>query len=286
MLGKRICVGVLSLALLLAGCAAAPVTTEPGRVTLDNLCLTDATEQPPNGGGGGGGGGDWLNGLPHSAALILLAVIGGMVLADYSICRLEDNISGAAHATTVQAGVYHSGDGLFSVALPRLASEALAIVQRYDRRHDYVIFSPADSRILYTVSVSHEALVTSLDEFVTFSTSRDRTTEGGSSLARAGFELRQRQDITLDGRPAVFEVYYLDLDKANSAVKDRFPGLSHLYYLSYFTMAGEHGAAMYISWPGDCANCDSGSEAAIRTIDPRIQKFLDSFHLSDAAPSS
>lgn len=279
MLGKRLIVVITTAVLVLAGCAAAPVTTEPGKVTIDNLCITHTTDEPA----GGGGGGNWFNGIPPEAGLIILAVMGGVVLADYSICHLEDSLSGPEHATTVQAGIYHSGDGLFDVALPRLASEDLSIVQRYDRHHDYVIFNSPDSQMAYTVSVTHEALVTSLDDFVAFSTSHDRTTEGGSSLATLGFELKQRQQIVLDGRPAVFEVYYLDMSRADDGARRRFPGVDHMYYLSYFTIAGEHGAAIYIGWPGSCASCDTGSEGQIRAIDPRIQKFLGSFHLIDDA---
>lgn len=178
----------------------------------------------------------------------------------------------SAPAGKVQDGVYTAADGTFSVALP-----APSIREQYAAQRDYVFFLPrlGGSGPVYGVSVTPELqpiyASLSIREYAT-SALRDSTLESrrvnGATLA-----LLHEEELTLDGRPALFEAYrQLTQD---SAAK------SEAYYLVYFLKTRHRAAVLSVSLQGDCLPCTGGTEAEVRALSPGIRSFVESFRLSD-----
>ena len=175
---------------------------------------------------------------------------------------------------TLQDGVYTAADGSFSVMPPA----GLGIHEDYYPQQDYVLFAPRLIRgPVYALNVSpdQEPIYASLtlDEFAAVEL---RDARFQRQLADdAPLQELHREQITLDGRPALSIIY-----SQTKAGADR----PMAYYLLYFTKTRHRSAVLSIAWPGDCPKCASGPEADVRAMDPALQVFVSGFHLAGETP--
>lgn len=172
----------------------------------------------------------------------------------------------------LQDGVYTAADGSFSVTPP----PGLSIHEEYYPQQDYLLFAPRLVKgPVYGMNVSpdQEPIYASLtlDEFAAVEL-RDARFQQQLADGVALKELR-REEITLDGRPALSIIY--------SQTK---PGAAKpmVYYLLYFTKTRHRSAVLSIAWPRDCPKCQDGPEAEVRAMDPSLDAFVSSFHLATA----
>lgn len=170
---------------------------------------------------------------------------------------------------TLTDGVYTAADHSFSVAAPA----GLGIHEESYPDLDYVLFAPRITRgPVYAVKVEPdlEPIYASLtlDQFASLSL---RDARFQSRLA-AGIPLQEvrRETTTLNGRPALGIVY------SQTPAGAAKPGA---YYLLYFMKTRHRSAVLSIAWPGDCPQCATGPDAAVRAMDPALKSFVDSFVL-------
>jgi hypothetical protein len=171
---------------------------------------------------------------------------------------------------SLQDGVYTAADGSFSVVPP----PGDGIHEEYYPQQDYLLFAPRLIRgPVYGMNVSpdQEPIYNSLtlDEFATVEL-RDARFQQQLADGVALNELR-REEITLDGRPALSIVYSQTRSGADKPMA---------YYLLYFTKTRHRSAVLSIAWPGDCPKCANGPEAEVRAMDPALDAFVSSFHLA------
>ena len=173
---------------------------------------------------------------------------------------------------------YRSPDGLFSVALPGQAASGdgpgLVVGESITPQRDYVAFVPRPaSGEAYSVAIlkqlpenyagmgiadfSHAAVADLMDAM------------RASNSEAPTLERLYEQQISLDGGPAMFATF-------RRTGSDGGP-----YYLVYFMERGGHAAILSVLWPDDGLPSGSDPEAAIRTMDPGLQTFVNSFHLRD-----
>jgi hypothetical protein len=171
---------------------------------------------------------------------------------------------------TLQDGVYTAADGSFSVTPP----PGLGIHEEYYPQQDYLLFAPRLIKgPVYGMNVSpdQEPIYASLtlDEFATVQL---RDARFQSQLAD-GVALREmrREEITLDGRPALSIIYSQTRPGADAP---------QAYYLLYFTKTRHRSAVLSIAWPRDCPKCADGPEAEVRAMDPALDAFVSSFRLA------
>ncbi|HEY1773957.1 MAG TPA: hypothetical protein VGH91_12285 [Gammaproteobacteria bacterium] len=170
---------------------------------------------------------------------------------------------------TLQDGVYTAADGSFSVMPP----PGDGIHEEYYPQQDYLLFAPRFTKgPVYGMNVSpdQEPIYNSLtlDEFATVEL-RDARFQTRLADGVPLVEMR-REEITLDGRPALSIVYSQTPAGATSP---------QTYYLLYFTKTRHRSAVLSIAWPRDCPKCATGPEAEMRAMDPALQNFVSSFIL-------
>jgi hypothetical protein len=168
-------------------------------------------------------------------------------------------------------GVYTAADGSFVVTPP----PGYGIHEEYYPQQDYLLFAPRLTRgPVYGMNVSpdQEPIYASLtlDEFAQVSL-RDARFQTQLAAGTPLQELR-REEIMLDGRPALSIVF--SQTSAGAAKPSA-------YYLLYFTKTRHRSAVLSIAWPGDCPQCATGPEAAVRAMDPALLNFVSSFHLAE-----
>lgn len=170
----------------------------------------------------------------------------------------------------VQDGIYRPADGFFSVAAP----PGLEIREQLSRDRDYVFFTPYFSKgpaygLVVDIQLDREYAALSLDEYASLAL-RDARLEQqrvtGAPLTRLRHEA-----VTLDGTPALFELYS----------QSTAGGKATAYYLMYFLKLPDRAAILSIAWPGDCPACAAGSEPDIRAMDPALQRFVGSFRFAN-----
>lgn len=180
----------------------------------------------------------------------------------------------SAPAGTVQDGIYTAADHTFSVALP-----APSIREQYAPQRDYVFFLPrlGGGGPVYGVSITPELepIYSSLSirEYAV-SALRDSMLES-RRLTGATLTLLHEEELTLDGRPALFQAY----SQIPQGVQARPPA----YYLVYFLKTRHRAAVLTLSLPGECLPCTGGREAEVRAMAPEIRSFVESFRLADPA---
>jgi len=184
------------------------------------------------------------------------------------------------HRALVHGDTYHSPDGLFSVTLPGQAAvgdgDGLVIRESITPERDYVSFvqRPAQGDI-YSITAlptlperygdmdvadfSH-AVVTDLQVAL-------RAQDQGAPVLERLYE----QQITLDGRPSMFATF-----------RREGAGIGP-YYLVYFVKKADRAAILSVLWWGDSLPTGRDAEATIRTMDPTLQEFVNSFHLAVSA---
>jgi hypothetical protein len=170
---------------------------------------------------------------------------------------------------TLQDGVYTAADGSFSVMPP----PGDGIHEEYYPQQDYLLFAPRLTRgPVYGMNVSpdQEPIYNSLtlDEFATVEL-RDARFQAQLADGVPLVEVH-REEITLDGRPALSIVFSQTPAGASTP---------RAYYLLYFTKTRHRSAVLSIAWPRDCPKCASGPEAEMRAMDPALQNFVGSFIL-------
>ncbi len=175
----------------------------------------------------------------------------------------------AAPKGTLEGGVYTAADGTFSVVPP----PGLGIHEEYYPQQDYLLFAPRVVKgPVYGIEVvtDLEPIYASmpLDQYAAIAIKGARF----QTRLAAGLPLVevQREDITLDGRPALSIVYS---QTPKGAAKPS------AYYFLYFLKARHRAAVLSIAWPGDCPQCADGPEAEIRAMDPALRDFVASFIL-------
>lgn len=180
----------------------------------------------------------------------------------------------SAPAGTLKDGVYIAADNTFSVALP-----APSIREQYAPQRDYVFFLPrlGGGGPVYGVSVTPELEPIygslSIREYAV-SALRDSMLES-RRVSGASLTLLHEEELTLDGRPALFQAY--------SQLQGGVQTKPSAYYLVYFLKTRHRAAVLTVSLPGDCLPCTGGTEADVRALSPAIKSFVESFRLSDPA---
>lgn len=175
---------------------------------------------------------------------------------------------------SVKNGVYIAADGTFSVELP-----APSIREQYGPQRDYVFFLPrlGGSGPVFGVSITPELEPIygslSIHEYAV-SALRDSMLES-RRVSGASLMLLHEEELTLSGRPALFQAY--------SQIQEGAQAKPSAYYLVYFLKTKHRAAVLSVSLPGDCPPCTGGTEADVRTLSPAIKTFVESFRLADPA---
>lgn len=285
MRSKALITGLVCIALLSA-CAGNP---DP------NIHYDYADCSPGDGGEVGAAGGN-----PVATIIGTIVVEAVVDVSWYYGCKGVQNLDHALFPpplSSLRDGVYRSGDGVFSVAVPgRLAptpddSAWLTLLEHPGEEQDYLYFLPkpagqANPAYLVVAFPKLDAYTAhlSLDEFaldvryIRDAMYRHPVSEDGREPAQVHVE-----DTTLDGKPAMFASYSLVM--GDDKVATRIFGKDHeiLHLLLYVVKTPSRAAILGIAWPRDCPKCGTGPEADIRNMDPELKKFLDSFHLADPA---
>jgi len=271
---------------LLAACAGNP---DP------NIQYDYADCTPASGGGGASGSGNPV------ATIIGTILIDAVVdVSWYYGCKGAQNLDHALFPppmSSLRDGVYHSGDGLFSVAVPgRLSptphdSSWLALLENPGRQQDYLYFLPkplGQANPAYLV-----VALPKLDEYTAHLTPDEFALDVGyirdamsrHPVSEYGHEPApiHTEDTIVDGKPAIFTSYSLVI--GDDRIATSIFGTDHelLHLLLYAVKTPSRAAILGIAWPRDCPKCGTGPEADIRSMDPQLKKFVDSFHLADAA---
>jgi hypothetical protein len=211
---------------------------------------------------------DHMGGNSDVAAVIVVAGILIFTTADvivYSSCEI-DAMRHPVPADMVVGGIYRARSGSFSISLPRATDDkhGMDIYQIVDEGGELVTFQSKGwgDRPTYVVSVSP---------------SQQRSVLGNGNLKNEGIRKINSQDVTLDGQPAVFEVFVHD---PNTQPEDEYVAAQRkTYYLVYTLTDRGQIALLSVSWPGQCQGCDGGDEQQIRKLNPALDRFVGSFHM-------
>lgn len=221
-----------------------------------------------------------------TAVLILLGLEASFEIAAYGTCTVE-RLAHPSATGTVTDGVFRSGHGTFSVALPfpppGIPKPSIAVIQPTVLPSESVLFRSMDDgdtvksgAMVFGAAMSRE---TQLEQSATVEQAGIAKLDRENTAVRAGAvapTLIRHELVTLDGRPALFASYesklYLDGKHATPA-----------YLFVYFTRYQNDSAVLTVLWSGDCLPCASGHEAGIRALDPNIGRFVDSFHMDEKA---
>lgn len=286
MLIRNLIAGCMAIALL-TGCASNP---NP-KIQYDYADCTPSG----NGGGSASGGGN-----PVAVIVGMLVVEVVVDLSWYYGCEGVQNLDHTLFPppmSSLHDGVYHSGDGVFSVAVPGQLSPTpagadwLTLLERLGQEQDYLYFLPkpegeANPGYLVVAFPKLDAITApqTPDEFaldvryIRDAMSRHPVSEYG----HVPVELHA-EDITLDGKPAMFASYSLVMGDDKVATRIFGKQQEILYLLLYVVKTPSRAAMLGIAWPRACPKCSTGSEAEIRAMDPQLKQFVESFHLADAA---
>ncbi len=260
-------------ALLASGCATAPIQPTPVPV---HFVGCSGHLLPPLVAGG-----------DPRVALAMLGFSVGYDVAAYGTCEADTLLSGPK-ASISSDGVYHSSYGTFSVSLPSAPAgerdPGIDIAQPTLLSTDNAVFRLTDGgaglksgAIAFGVGTSEET-PTELSEplDVAGAGAMHSSSITTDVFGQDASTLLHHEMVTLDGRPASFAVYASQLHMSE-------PGSAPLYLFTYFTRYQARAAAIVIFWQGDCPVCKDGREADLRRLDPAIGRFVDSFHLNEAA---
>ncbi len=278
--------GFMALALL-TGCAGNP----------DSKIQYDYAECTPSGNGGDGGVSG--SGNPVAAIVGMLVIDVVVDLSWYYGCESVQNLDHALFPPAVSSlrdGIYRSGDGVYSVAVPGQLSPTpgdanwLSLLERLGQEQDYLYFLPKPAGepnpgylVVAFPKLDADTAPMSPDEFA-LNVSYIRDAMARHPISEYGHEPVElhAEDITLDGKPAWFASYSMAI--GDDKVATRIFGKEHeiLYLLLYVVKTPTRAAILGIAWPRDCPKCSTGSEADIRAMDPHLQQFVESFHLADA----
>lgn len=244
---NRFAAALLSLTLL-AGCA-----TEP-----DDPCYAHVPLQP-------GGSGIYISEVLFAPVYLLYGITCEGIRALDRQGAFTPAPKGA-----VKDGVYAAEDQSFSVVAP----QGLEIREQYSPAQDYVFFAPRYAKgPVYVVSVSPQLdpayASLSLEQFAAASL-RDANFEN-QRLAGAPLTERYRESVSLDGKSALAVIYSQSKSGADKP---------SAWYLMYFMKTRDRAAVLSIAWPVDCPKCATGPEMEVRSMDPQLERFVDSFQLN------
>ena len=244
---KRLTAWVI-IGVLLAGCA-----TKPNGDLDDRDCVPSSSGEVSTG-----------NPLADLAATLIVD------LTWFAGCEAVVGISNGIHhfqRARSHNGVYYSPDGAFSVGLPLAVSDEYQAQQQTGDGKDTVVFVPRKSgEPVYGVTVlTHLAGPQSELSLADFSN------QASANLPGVGVPVAQiyTEDVQLGANPARLVVYR---SQGSAAEQD--------YYLMYFVKTAHTAAILSVTWPYECPRCASGSDAAIRDMDPTLDSFVSSFELS------
>jgi hypothetical protein len=256
MFGNRLRACLL-LPLLLAGCASANPEQE--------RCDIDFTQGSRN------SNDDREVLFVITMQLVYLAGCNGMLY-------LERHFS-APHEGSIYNGVYRSSDGAFSVHMPGALAEGgmagFRVREQLNLAQDHVFFVPTgEPGPLYSVSIIKQLegpdASLSLPQFAALAL-KDQESQN-RKLGGAPLQKLHEEDISLDGSPALFELY----SQAPAAA-----GGPTAYYAMYFLKSHNRAAFLSVAWSGDCPKCVEGTEADVRAGNPYMKRFVESFKLAD-----
>lgn len=266
-------------ALLAPACATqsvAPPTAAPKAAAVPvNVVGCSSNLLPPSVAGG-----------DPRAVLVVLVLEMGYDVGAYGTCVTGKLLHPAPDAV-VSDGIYHSGRGTFTVALPAPPpgdhSPSINIVQPAVLPADYAMFWPMDGdagltsgAVAYgagTAKLTRAEMAEPLDVEAEQAVHQNAMTTGRLGMGTP--ELLRHESVTLDGQPASFAVYSSPLHLAGGSQDEP------LYLLTYFTREAATSATLVVFWRGACGVCTEGSEADVRKLDPGIARFVDSFHLDE-----
>ena len=167
-------------------------------------------------------------------------------------------------------GVYYSPDGAFSIGVPLATSNEYEARQQTEDGKDTVVFVPrTHGEPVYGVTVlTHLAGPQAALSLADFSN------QASVNLPGIGVPVTQvhAEDVQLGANPARLVVYRAQAAAAGDAEPE--------YYLMYFVKTTHSAAVLSVTWPYECPRCVSGSDAAIRSMDPTLESFVDSFELA------
>ena len=224
---------------------------------------------------------DFLQGQQNDDArqLLFVATMQLVYLAGCnSLLYVERHLS-APHEGSVYDGVYHSSDGVFSVALPgplAVGDEpGIRVREQINLAQDHGFFLPTGAPgALYSVSVVKQLegadAGLSLQQFAARALQDQE--QQNRQMAAAPLQKLHEEDLQLDGSPALFVVYSQSQAGADAP---------QAYYLMYFLKSHGRAAFLSVAWAGDCRHCGDGTEADIRAMDPHLKQFVESFKLAD-----
>ena len=225
------------------------------------------------------------NGDPR-AALIFFGLEIGYDIGVYGTC-VTGKLLQPAPAAVVSDGIYHSGRGTFTVALPTPPTTdrkpSINIVQPTVLPADYAMFWPIDGDAILksgpiaygagTATQTQAQMAEPLDVEAEQEVHQNAMTTG--RFGAGAPSLLRHEMVTVDGHPTVFEVYSSPLHLPDQSRDEP------LYLLTYFTREAATSATLVIFWRGACAACTDGGEADVRKLDPSIGRFVDSFQLNE-----
>lgn len=193
--------------------------------------------------------------------------------------------AGAGVPSTVQGEHYAAKDSAFGVDAPyEYGSDAYMQMQVSDQSSisgDYVSFTSAlEPGAFYSVMTfnpesGRSQLSGPLEDFA-----RSFVVEQRRQGRKAGvMDLQETyaETVNLNGQPVLFRAYRVV--PAGQLQGQSASGRQTAYYLLYFFRTLNGRGVIWIAYPGSCSACAVGPESAIRAIDPRITRFVDSFQL-------
>lgn len=277
MLFKRLMASIC-IAALLAGCAPVTVRGGDGANFWSEYHSCDNSSSPrtihdESGGGSLGFAGD------GDAGLVLAIIVISAVGIYYAACEGADRIERLSKPPlpgTLQDGVYRAPYDLYAVAVPGdFSADGLTGVKVHEvtsQSQEQVFFLPqGEAEATYAVSViprlplDYDTLP--LTAFAAKVAPVPLPEDSHSIRWGTGLKLLHEEQVTLDGRPAVFRVY---------------AQMTHSYLL-YIIKSGRESALLSVAWSADCPKCATGPEAEIRAMDPHLKQFVESFHLAPVA---
>lgn len=252
----RRCVTSVSLAaLLLAGCA------NPNVLPADDPCALPTPDF----------GSISISG-PLTLVMIPVVLLYGLGCEGVRALDRHGAFTPAPNGE-VEDGIYRPVDGSFSVAVPT----GRDIREQLSPQRDYAFFVPRLARgPVYGVTVDRnldpEYAALSVDEYAALALKDARFQKLQAS--DAPLVERHREDVSLDGQPALSVIY---------SQTPKGAGGPTTWHLMYFIKVRKSAAVLFVIWPKDCPQCATGPEQYVRGMDPEIEKFVDSFRLAEPA---
>lgn len=280
---KNMCFVIIALSFVVtAGCGSTPSTSSSLALTSRDDCKQKLGTFIPG-----------QNTQDPGAVWIAVATVMtlGLNIAAYEACESYSKLLPVSSSATSD-GIYHSEDGLFSVALPEpLANNGqpgVGIWRRVQLHSQSTFFVPDQvNAAVYGVSIrknlSSDEVAMSNDQYADNLIASNERPEFDIGSRVSVTHLYRENVLVGDGLPAVMEVFREEKNGDQTTNQHVLSDQSQPTYLIYYISKTKGAVAVLsILWRNECQSCAVGPESKIRNMDPGIAKFVDTFKILDA----